>query len=147
VIRVYVQSHRSVVFGIAIFIVRHRDGFDSPPTEILHMSGNSHTWDPVDFHSDDVEPTFWLEEPCGSALLEGLAAHFGNTGDWRTLRADLEHERGRVDKLTNGMLDLARSLAGPAREPAPPMNLEVYLDGDRLANAIKSHPPRNGFSE
>ncbi|GHH57846.1 hypothetical protein [Lentzea cavernae] len=43
----------------------------------------------------------------GRALCDALVQHFGGTSNSRQLRADYDAERGRVDKLTGALLDIA----------------------------------------
>lgn len=47
-----------------------------------------------------------LDDGLGRALLDALAEHYGNTSGGRQQRGDYEHERGRVDKLINHLMDI-----------------------------------------
>lgn len=51
----------------------------------------------VERHVDG--PTIYMPTDMARALLDALAAHFGGTGTARELRADLNAERARVDRL------------------------------------------------
>lgn len=54
------------------------------------------------------EPTtLILPTDMARALLDALAVHFGGTGTARELRADYNHERGRVDKLITTLSTIA----------------------------------------
>ncbi len=52
------------------------------------------------------EPSLRLSEPIARALLDALAAHFGGTSEAQTTRADLLHERGRVDRMIAAMTSM-----------------------------------------
>lgn len=56
-------------------------------------------------------PTFAIPRDFAIALMNSLLQHFQGAEDTQTLRGDLLHERGRVDKLTNAVIDLAEKLA------------------------------------
>ena len=43
----------------------------------------------------------------GPPLLDALLRHYQGASDMHTVRADLLHERGRVDKLTDAMIKIA----------------------------------------
>lgn len=53
----------------------------------------------------NVPPTLLLDDEVARVLLDALAEYYGGTGSVRTLRADMEHERKRVDKLIDRLLD------------------------------------------
>lgn len=53
------------------------------------------------------KPTLCFTDGEARALLEALAAHFGGTGPAKAARDDLQHERGRVDKLTEALIYVA----------------------------------------
>lgn len=55
-----------------------------------------------------TDPTIRLPEEFGRALLEGLLRFYQGASDMHTVRSDLLHERGRVDKLTDAMIEIAR---------------------------------------
>jgi hypothetical protein len=50
-------------------------------------------------------PALRMPDEMARALLDALSAHYGGTSDTRTLRSDLLHERGRVDKVTGALID------------------------------------------
>ncbi|GAB7044882.1 hypothetical protein [Catenuloplanes indicus] len=50
------------------------------------------------------EPALRIPDDLGRALLAALAEHYGGTSPALTDRADLIHERGRVDKLINHLI-------------------------------------------
>ena len=52
----------------------------------------------------DEPPTIVIPDEVARALLDALAAHYGGTGDYRQLRRDFEHERGRVDRLITSLI-------------------------------------------
>jgi hypothetical protein len=52
----------------------------------------------------DPGPSLTLSDDMARALLDALAAHYRRATDTGTLRADYEHERRRVDTLTNALV-------------------------------------------
>jgi hypothetical protein len=56
------------------------------------------TWEPVEPMAGTT-PTITLSNDAGRALLEALLRHYQGAEDMHTVRADLLHERERVDKL------------------------------------------------
>jgi hypothetical protein len=53
------------------------------------------------------EPTFTLNQDAARALLDKLTQHFQGASDLHTVRGDLLHERGRVDRLLDTISQLA----------------------------------------
>lgn len=51
-------------------------------------------------------PSLTVDDELGRALLDALAEHYGHTSGGRQQRADYEHERRRVDKLTDRLLTM-----------------------------------------
>lgn len=47
----------------------------------------------------DIDPALYLPEDVARALYESLSHYFGGAPDMATVRADLLHERGRVDQM------------------------------------------------
>lgn len=90
----------ATVDGIAIQMAnRSADGFVQVPVfrreDMTHEPGTVYP-----------APALTLDDALGRALLDALAEHYGNTAGGRQQRADFEHERTRVDKLTDRLLDL-----------------------------------------
>jgi hypothetical protein len=76
---------------------------------VVWENGHAH-WRPmdrrVDMENPPVDKLVVTDEEVLRALYEALADHFGGSGhDTRALRKDYEHEKGRVDKLIDGLLD------------------------------------------
>lgn len=63
--------------------------------------------------SEQPVPSLTLPDDLGRALLDALAEHYGSTSGGRQQRADFEHERRRVDKLTDGLLRLVVGEGAP----------------------------------
>jgi len=61
-------------------------------------------------------PTLHLEEDVARALLDALMRHYQGSGDLRTTRADLLHERGRVDNLIGTVQYIASKLVDAESE-------------------------------
>jgi hypothetical protein len=53
-------------------------------------------------------PTLQLPEHAARALLSALQRHFEGGEETARLRKDYDAERGRVDKLTDAVIDLAK---------------------------------------
>lgn len=104
-------------FGVALTVVRQYSD-DSTPVEVLHMQAGEGkcidraTWDQHKPHAT-YEPTLILEDEIGRALLDALNRHYGGVDDARALRADLDKERARTDKLIGHLADIAASRTGP----------------------------------
>jgi hypothetical protein len=61
------------------------------------------------------DPTLWLPEDAAPALLAALERHLGHaTGGDQRLREDYLHERGRVDRMLQHLLDTEVALRGPS---------------------------------
>jgi hypothetical protein len=56
----------------------------------------------------EPQPTLRLPDHAGRALLEQLTRHYSGAQDLHMVRADLLHERGRVDALIATVSDLAQ---------------------------------------
>lgn len=54
-----------------------------------------------------TKPTLLLPNDVGRALLDALMRHYQGASDMHTVRADLLHERGRVDRLITAVVDIA----------------------------------------
>lgn len=52
-------------------------------------------------------PTVTVSNDIGRALLDTLTRHYQGASDMHTVRSDLLHERGRVDKLIEAVIGLA----------------------------------------
>jgi hypothetical protein len=92
------------------------DAMDGIALQIAHRTGevtqqlifDSGTLESVEPGTTMPRPSLRLDDALGRALLDALAEHYGHTFGGRQQRADFEHERRRVDKLTDrllGMLD------------------------------------------
>lgn len=55
--------------------------------------------------------TIRLPGDAARALLDALLRHYEGASDMRTVRSDLLHERGRVDKLTDALIRLTDTAA------------------------------------
>ncbi len=92
-----------MIDGLAIFVSAKLHG-DGRTRQLLRLgAGGSQTWEDVDTHTN-VEPTLKLPGEAARALLDALLRHYEGASDQRTVRSDLLHERGRVDKLTDALI-------------------------------------------
>jgi hypothetical protein len=71
-------------------------------------------WEDMDGSLMRAHPTMHLSDDTGRAMLQALMNHYQGAEDLRTVRADLIHERGRVDKLINMYGDLAEKAIAEA---------------------------------
>lgn len=117
-IRAYVsEDFVSQRVGIAI-VERHSE--QRAPARILRLvaaDNGAHAlrWEELAEHVE-TEPTLTLEDDAARALLDALTRHYQGAEDTRSLRADYDHERKRVDKLSDAVATLAQTLAGPVSE-------------------------------
>lgn len=103
-IRVRVADAFAFAGGVAVQVIQ-----DEPDgRRILRMAANSasYHWERV---ADGVaiEPSMVLDDEIGRPLLDALLRHYQGASDMHTVRADLLHERGRVDKLTDAVIGIA----------------------------------------
>jgi hypothetical protein len=65
-------------------------------------------WEPFDPQQALSATAPWLTirlpDEAGRALLDALLRHYQGASDMHTVRSDLLHERGRVDKLTDAFI-------------------------------------------
>jgi hypothetical protein len=92
-------TRSAVADGVAIEIA-HRSG---NVVERLHFTRQTEVVEP---YAAAPVPSLVVDDGLGRALLDALADHYGNTSGGRQQRADFEHERRRVDKLTDRLLGL-----------------------------------------
>lgn len=101
--RAYAQ-HDYVVRGVAVHLIRH--GHEGAGYTIVVPAELTMRDVPPEasnqFHPD--EPSLRLTDDMARALMDALSAHYGGTSDVRTLRADLLHERGRVDRVIDYLI-------------------------------------------
>lgn len=87
---------------IAVILQHNQD-----ERSVLHMTEEGYpTWDHVEPMAV-TRPTFTVSNDVGRALLDALTRHYQGASDMHTVRADLLHERGRVDKLLTAVCGLA----------------------------------------
>jgi hypothetical protein len=92
----------SIVIGRKFGGRIHVLGFDPE----YHMP----TWTEIEEgDSNSKPPTMVLDDDCARALLAALLQHYEGPPDVHNVRADLLHERGRVDKMIGAIIDIAQS--------------------------------------
>lgn len=94
--------------GVNIAIVIRSE---SAPPMLLRLSEHGPVWEQVTDPAVVTEPTLKLGHEEARALLDALVRHYEGASDMHAARADLLHERGRVDKLTDAVIDLAKRAA------------------------------------
>lgn len=97
-------SDQMMADGIAVWIVM-KDG--GRVVRVLHQEEDFATWEEVPEPLAQIKPTFTLEGECARALLDALTRHYQGAADMHSVRADLIHERGRVDKVTDALIRIA----------------------------------------
>jgi len=72
----------------------------------VNQEGSYTYWENVDPIAQ-TKPTITLANDVARALLDALLRHYQGSEDMHTVRADLLHERGRVDKMITALIDIA----------------------------------------
>ncbi len=94
-----------MVDGVAIYI---SEKFGSIDRRILRIGENgSQTWGEIDPNGAACGPTIMLNGEAARALLDALLRHYQGASDMHTVRSDMLHERGRVDKLLGTISEIA----------------------------------------
>lgn len=76
---------------------------------VMHFSAdgvNGVAWQDAEATAE-IPPTMRLPDDAARALLDALLRHYQGASDMHTVRADLLHERGRADKLTDALIRIA----------------------------------------
>lgn len=91
--------------GVVVQVIQEEPGC----RRILRMGENSalYQWEVVPDLPVAIEPTMAFDDDVARALLDALLRHYQGASDMHTVRSDLLHERGRVDKLTDAMIRIA----------------------------------------
>lgn len=91
--------------GAAVQVVQEDNGY----RRILRLgeTAASYRWEEIPGLGAPVEPTMVLDDDVARALLDALLRHYQGASDMHTVRSDLLHERGRVDKLTDAIIAIA----------------------------------------
>ena len=99
-----------MIDGIAIYISDKQGS----GRRILHVTDNGQSWESLESLAAVTDPTLKLHGEAARALLDALLRFYQGSADTQTLRADLLHERNRVDKITSGLLQIAIHATGSA---------------------------------
>lgn len=120
-LRAYIQMN--YMGRLAVTLARHPegDGLVDNRIMIMRLQGGDDrvapltTWEVVEDPTAEIAPTLFLGHDEARVLLDALAQHYQGASDMRTLRADRDHERGRVDKLLDVVAEIAKgqALTGP----------------------------------
>lgn len=98
-------SDQMQVDGIAVYVLMKHEG---EVTKIMHIDEQGFmSWHPVETNAVS-SPTLILQNDIGRATLEALMRHYEGASDMHTVRSDLLHERGRVDKMIDHLIALDR---------------------------------------
>jgi hypothetical protein len=80
--------------------------------DILHVGpGRERRWEPLT-PGAFAEPTLAFDDDEAVLLMNALVSHYQGVDDQRALRKDYDHERGRVDRLTDALVGIAQKAAG-----------------------------------
>jgi hypothetical protein len=109
-----------MTFGTDVWLL-DEDGIGQRPNRVLRLrkqTDDSGTctdgdWEPITYDGCPIDPTLSLPDDFLRALLEALSSYYSGPVDARSLREDLNAERGRTDKLIDHLAAIARSLAEP----------------------------------
>lgn len=98
--------------GIAIAIVMEppAESVIDPIRQIARVDGSYVRFEPFD-PMVMGDPTLRLRDEIARPLLDALLRYYQGASDMHTARSDLLHERGRVDKLTDAVIELAKGLS------------------------------------
>lgn len=108
-IRVRVGEGR-LAGDVAVVITRVVEG--EPGRQLLRLGpGWERSWE---WHTPGAaaEPTLILDDEEAMALMNALASHYQGFDDQRALRKDYDHERGRVDRLTDALVGIVQKATG-----------------------------------
>lgn len=86
--------------GLDVFVIQRGQG----EVHLLRPDGNIER---IAEGSIPPGPTFTLHESTARSLLDKLTQHYQGASDLHTVRGDLLHERGRVDKMLDTISQLA----------------------------------------
>jgi hypothetical protein len=96
--------------GVAVAITMKEE--EGQRRHVLHLGPDgARNWESV-VPGASTPPTFHLGDEEATALLAALASHYQGVDDQRALRKDYDHERGRVDKLTDALIGIVQKAAG-----------------------------------
>jgi hypothetical protein len=112
-LRAYI--HENYMGRIAVTLARHPEGDGLTDDRITVMRFQSEdgrapwaSWETVEDPTAEIAPTLFLGHEEARVLLDALAQHYQGASDMRLLRADRDHERGRVDKLMDVVVEIAK---------------------------------------
>lgn len=113
-IQVHVTDNM-MVDGVAIYICMKHEGDNR---RLMHITEAGYTnWELLEQTVPIMSiPTMSLNSDVARALLDALLRHYQGASDMHTVRADLIHERGRVDKLVDHVVRLNQSAADLAEK-------------------------------
>lgn len=92
--------------GVAVMITDKREG-GNRRVRRFHRDTNVVEWEEITDPAIGVEATMILSNDEARALLDALLRHYQGASDMHTVRSDLLHERARVDKLTDAVIEAA----------------------------------------
>lgn len=98
-IRAYIREDLPGLF-LEISLVQIADDVPRRILRIVDADGGVYRWEDLPEQPPrGLAPTLQIGDSEARALLEALTRHYGGATDTRTLRADLDYERRRVDEL------------------------------------------------
>lgn len=81
-----------------------RNGTATGANLIMRFEDGEVRWEPYE-PGTEVKASLRLPDEVARALLDALHQHFAGATDARSLRADYNHERGRVDRLIGALIE------------------------------------------
>jgi hypothetical protein len=110
--------HENYMGRIGVTLAQHPEGngLDDNRISIMRLQGEDGrapwtSWETVEDPTAEIAPTLFLGHEEARVLLDALAQHYQGASDMRLLRADRDHERGRVDKLLDVVAEIAKGRA------------------------------------
>lgn len=104
-IKVRVADVFAFAGGVGVQVIQDEPGLGRRILRLAEDSA-SYRWETVP-EGCAVEPTMVLPDEVARPLLDALTRHYQGASDAHTVRADLLHERGRVDKVTDALIRIA----------------------------------------
>lgn len=113
-IRAYIREDLPGMY-LEIALIQVADDVPRRILRIVDAGGGVYRWEDLPEQPPrDLAPTLQIGDSEARALLEALIRHYSGATDTRTLRADLDYERRRVDEL---MALMGAVITGGMRRP------------------------------
>jgi hypothetical protein len=95
-----------MVDGIAVYVSQK---FENHNRQLLRIEGDMRSWKEITDPGIIEGPTFYLVGEEGQALTSALVRFYEGAPDMHLVRSDMLHERGRVDKMIEFIMQAERN--------------------------------------